>query len=103
MFDGFWWDWNQHRRINDAADRINETRHTISAVERDLRDRLDYLMLINVAMHSFLDEKLGVTQQDLADRVREIDLRDGKLDGKLATEAQECPRCKRVMSVKHQK
>jgi hypothetical protein len=56
---------------------------------------------VNMAMWSILEEKLGVTEAQLAERVREIDMRDGKLDGRYAPEAMECPKCKRTMSVRH--
>jgi hypothetical protein len=103
MFDSFFWEWNQHQRINDASRRIGDVRNDIASSERDTQRKLDQLMLINMAMWSFIEEKLGVTEQQLADRIRDIDLRDGKIDGRLAREGLECPKCKRVMSVRHQK
>jgi hypothetical protein len=103
MYDSILWEWYQHNRIGEAQSSADRARSDVNTVERELRRNVDQLMLINMAMWSILEEKLGVSEAELADRLREIDLRDGKLDGKLAREGLECPRCSRVMSVRHQK
>lgn len=107
MFD-FLWNLHQQGRINDlSADlahikatpdgRIDEvTEYTVV-----LQDRLDKLLLINMAMWSFIEEKLGITEAQLADRVREIDLRDGTLDGRPPQTAAICSKCNRPMSRRH--
>ncbi len=68
-----------------------------------LEDRLDRLTLINMAMWSLLSEKTSLTPADLAQRVREIDLADGKEDGKLTRTLKTCRKCNRVMSPRHSK
>lgn len=107
MFD-FLWNLHQQSRISDlSADvarlqsapegRIEEvTEYTVV-----LQDRLDKLLLINMAMWSLLEEKLGVTEAQLAERVREIDLRDGTLDGRPPQTAAVCDKCHRPMSRRH--
>ena len=75
-----------------AGNVASDARQAASEVTR----RFDSLLLINMAMWSLLEEKLGLTEDQLAARVREIDLRDGKLDGRVApTELPECPQCGR--------
>src|SRR5215467_318797 len=51
---------------------------------KSLRDRLDRMALLSLAMWTLAREKLGITDQELADRVQELDLSDGVLDGKIA-------------------
>ena len=63
--------------------------------------RIDRLTLINMAVWSLLKDKTGLTEKDLMDRVRQIDLLDGKEDGKLRKQVSKCPKCGRTMSPRH--
>ena len=49
---------------------------------RYLEDRVDRLSLICMAMWSLMQDKTNLSEQDLMDRVKMIDLMDGKEDGK---------------------
>jgi len=69
----------------------------------DLRDRLDRMTLLSYAMWTLAREKLGVTDEQLADRVQELDLSDGKLDGKIGVPVTECLKCRRKMSQRHRR
>ena len=40
-------------------------------------------------------EKLGVTESELIEKVKEIDLRDGIQDGKVSLSLTICPQCSR--------
>ena len=71
------------------------------ATIRELQDRIDRLLLANIAMWSLVREKIGLTEEDLLERVRQIDLSDGEEDGKLRTQVVRCAKCKRVMSHRH--
>lgn len=64
-------------------------------------ERVDRLTLICMAMWSLLQEKTGLTEEDLLDRVKQIDLMDGQEDGKFKKQIAQCPKCKRVMSARH--
>lgn len=102
----FFWDLHQQRRIDEnardaargqaAADRARDE------VAR-LQDRVDRLVLCNMAMWTLLRDKLGLTDKQLEYRVRELDLSDGTLDGKMRPGAWDCPKCKRPNSPKHAK
>ena len=70
---------------------------------RRLEDRLDRLVLVNMAMWSLLQEKTGLTEQDLMDRVQQVDLADGQLDGKARKPPARCPDCERMMSPRHKR
>lgn len=100
------WEVNQNRRIADASGSASSAKDAATDAKwmaRDVQRKLDALLLTNMAMWSILEEKLGVTEDELTQRVREIDLRDGKVDGRLVRDAVECPKCKRVMSARHQR
>jgi len=45
-----------------------------------------------------LRDKLGVTDVELLDRINELDLSDGKLDGKFRKTPVSCPKCKRTIA-----
>ena len=75
----------------------------VVTVAHDLERRLDKLTLICMAMWSFLSEKTGVTEDQLMERVKTIDLMDGVADGKLRRQVAKCAACGRVMSPRHTK
>jgi hypothetical protein len=77
-----------------------EARKAATDVE-NLKYDVERLLMISEALWTILKEKHGYDDNELIRRVAEIDLRDGKLDGKLAKEPPvECPNCHRPM-MKH--
>jgi hypothetical protein len=102
MYD-FYWNFLQERRLNDlASDARRESTSTLLRTE-STNDRIDALLLMNMAMWSILQDKLGVPDEQLMRRVQEIDLRDGKLDGKPPAIAVRCTKCGREQSPRHKK
>ena len=57
--------------------------------------RLDRALLTMEAMWTLLRDRLGVTEAELADRIVEIDMADGVLDGRARRSALECGQCSR--------
>lgn len=99
----FWEAW-QDRRIDTAAGQAKKAAAKANDVAVDVRylqDALNRLVLLNRAMWELLSEHTGVREEQLADKVREIDLRDGKLDGKLPVAVRDCPKCKRTLQRQH--
>ena len=70
---------------------------------RELADRIDRLQLVCTALWALLEEKTGLKAEDLAAKVNELDLADGKLDGKISRDIQSCEKCGRALSPRHQK
>ena len=68
-----------------------------------LAERLDKLILINMAMWSLIQEKTGLTEEDLAGRMQEIDLKDGVADAKITRTVKQCGNCGRTISKRHNK
>ncbi|MBL9030711.1 MAG: hypothetical protein JNM80_03275 [Phycisphaerae bacterium] len=104
----FFWDLYQNRwiaevsaRTRDAGSAARSARDKANDVER----RIDALILTNMAMWSFLSERLGVTEEQLLDRMTEIDLSDGKLDGKArgTSGVRTCSDCGKPLSKRHPK
>ena len=101
---GLLWDLHQQGRIDQNARDLGSVRSESNALQRrldDLRRQVEALSLTCMAMWSLLQGETGVTDAQLAERVREIHLRDGKLDGRARPGAQTCASCGRVMSPRH--
>jgi len=64
----------------------------------ELAARCDQLVMVCEAMWTLLRDKLGVTDEELVTRVNDIDLSDGKLDGKVRKTAVSCPKCNRTIA-----
>lgn len=81
----FWWgykDAEQQREI----DRLRKTTVTGDVFYEKvaiLENRVENLILLNQAMWSLLQEKNGLSEKDLLEKVEELDLADGKADGRL--------------------
>jgi hypothetical protein len=103
---GIFWDLYQQNRINQAQDQAersgSEARSAVHAVQ-SLESRVNSLTLVNTALWSLLQERLGLSEEQLADRVKEIDLSDGRLDGKVAPTVGVCSTCNRTMSERHRR
>jgi len=84
-----------------ASDARTTAREAKTEVD-ELRHDLERLMLVTEALWRIAREKWGCTDQQLVERIQEIDLEDGKLDGrKSPTPARDCPHCQRKL-LKHQ-
>jgi hypothetical protein len=91
------WDLVQQFQISENkgnAENAQELAITSSTAISHVQCQLDTLVLANQAMWEILSLKLGVTEADLVKRMNEIDLRDGKQDGKISkTQVVECKDC----------
>jgi len=101
------WEMLQSSWINEAQQDASaavgisaDTRQRMSQSAVNIDERFERLALLCSAMWSLLQEKEGVTDKELADRVTELDQRDGKLDGKIVKPAVRCRSCEAVVSRK---
>jgi hypothetical protein len=68
--------------------------HKAAALEVDV----ERLLMISEALWTMLKEKHGYTDEVLEQRIMDIDLRDGKLDGRVADSPPgKCPKCDRPL------
>jgi len=86
-----------------AAERSGRTALDAKRGLRHLQDRVDRLTLVNMAMWSLLKDKMGVTEEDLISRMVEIDITDGRADGKVTVGVRKCGKCGRTLSRRHRK
>lgn len=78
------------RHANDALDRV-----------RQVEGELARLHLVCRAMWELVRERSDLTDDELIARIREVDLSDGKLDGKVRVEVVDCVACGRVVGRRH--
>ncbi len=60
--------------------------------------RLDRTVLAVEALWTLVREKLNISEEELAQRMNDLDLSDGRLDGKVTKGAVSCPKCRRTIS-----
>ena len=90
--------WNMHQdsRIHSAeveAQRSSRRADSVKEDVRNLEERLDRLLLVTQALWSLLRKRTKLTEKDLLNEVTELDLQDGKLDGKATKPIVRCPKC----------
>jgi len=101
MYDSFFWEMRQQDDISQArfmSDAAQKKAMNINAEVISLRQAIDKLVLINRALWEIIAESRGLSDEYLMNKVNEIDLRDGTLDGKIKTAVKKCPSCGRTMS-----
>ena len=105
---GLIWELLQNNRIRQADEtaqgaRVStrKARWDIQVLEQRIRlleERTERLTLAAMAMAEILRDRSGISEEVIEAKIREIDLRDGKPDGKLATRVKRCGQCDRVSS-----
>jgi len=80
----------------DAQQARDVARESAMSADK-VKKNTERLYLVTRAMWELISEKLGLTDADLDAKVREVDLRDGRLDGQDATQTapQVCGKCGR--------
>jgi hypothetical protein len=101
---GFMWDVYQQNQISESRTDLSRASARANAADEDIRSlraQVDHLSMVNMALWSIVREKLALTDQDLAARVEEIDLSDGRLDGRIGVPTRECLKCGRTVASRH--
>lgn len=94
---GLWSDQIRHQDAAEARHAARDARET----SRDVELRLEKLTLLCRAMWTLLQERTGLTEDELARRATEIDLLDGKADGRVSMRASMCTSCNRTVAARH--
>jgi len=64
----------------------------------ELKFQNERLLMITEALFNLLQQKTGATEADLVREMVAIDLRDGKLDNRVAKDSpRTCPKCQRTI------
>jgi len=82
----------------ETSDARTTAREAKTEVEQ-LGASVERLMLLTEALWQLVKERTECTDDDLIQRIHDIDLEDGKLDGrKSKTPPRPCPHCQRILS-----
>ena len=85
------------REAASAKHAASRAQQRIKLLEANLAKSL----MISEALWELLAEKTGLTEDDLYNKLHEVDMRDGVLDGKNQRSATDCPACDRKVSGRH--
>ena len=94
----FLFDLYQQGQISDAADTAHRAHSKVASTRDDvtlLQRRVETLALTCQALWELLRERAQLTDSQLLDKMREIDMRDGRQDGAMSRSTTACPSCKR--------
>jgi hypothetical protein len=92
------WEAYQQTKIAEAertADRAMSKADRYAADIADIRRQVDRLSLACQAMWELLRDHSDLTEEDIEAKILEIDGRDGRVDGKIATKQTNCTACGR--------
>lgn len=89
--------------VSASAARASTQAQQATSAMKDVQFEIDRLKLMNQALWELLKVHTGITEEQLAAKVKEVDLRDGSEDGRMTHQALQCPNCGRVSSSKHYK
>lgn len=94
------WEFYQHGKIirasADASQALSNS-NEFSADVRSLERKIDRLALLSQAIWSLIREKTSLTDAELMDEIKRIDMLDGCLDGKVS-ETKKCIKCGTVLT-----
>jgi hypothetical protein len=89
----------QQGRINDARHTAEDARSAARNAEsqtHDLKRKMASLTITCQALWEILADRLNIPEDLILQKMQEIDLRDGKMDGKISTTLVSCPACART-------
>ena len=87
-----------------ASREAASAKHAASRAEQRIRmleANLAKTLMICESLWELLAEQTGLTEEDLYQKLHDVDLRDGVLDGKNQRSATDCPACGRKVSGRH--
>lgn len=84
---------HQRQKLNDLNTATSQSAKSSATAIAILQRKIEYLNIATLAVGELLEE-LGISQDRLASKMEEIDLRDGIRDGKF-TKTSTCPGCNR--------
>ena len=85
-------------KAESAVDRTKRLQEEVA----DLKRKADALTIACQSLWEIVRTRLSLDEQMMLAKMQEIDLRDGKLDGKIATKRISCPSCSRPNNTKRQ-
>jgi hypothetical protein len=89
----------QQGRISDVRDTAQDAQSAARRAEtqmQDLKRKVDSLTITCQALWELLAERLDMNENLILEKMQEIDLRDGTLDGRISPTLVSCPGCART-------
>jgi hypothetical protein len=94
MIDDIIREYFQNQRINRTRSRLDDERYS----NENLRGEVERLHLVVEAMWELLKNETSLTDDQLIVEMNEVDLEDGKLDGKASLRGvDECKGCGKIL------
>jgi hypothetical protein len=97
------WDVFQQAQIHSAANQADSAKQDSARTDRQLQtetqrleSKIDGLALICQALYEVLRERTAISEQEIEAKIKEIDLRDGRSDGRITGHPTQCPNCNRT-------
>ena len=90
-----------HVSAEHAASRAESKARSVEQKLRRLEDNLAKALMINEALWEIVRDRHGLSEKDLYEKLYEVDMRDGELDGKNQRKAAACPNCGHMVSGRH--
>jgi hypothetical protein len=86
-------------RARTAGEMASRAAAKVRTQNESIQCDVEKLFMITQALWTLLQDQHGYSDEDLIQRVQEIDLQDGKLDGKVAKSKirPDCPECGRKL------
>jgi hypothetical protein len=100
------WEFYQQGQIHQAKSNASRAEQKAISVKGEIQRvsaRIDSLALTCQAMWELIRERTNLSDEDIEARMQEIDLRDGREDGRMHTPVFECSECGRKVSSRHQR
>ena len=103
---GLFYGGGEHSLARDASSQANtaasDARRARTEAE-GLTDRLERLALMTEALWTLLRDRFGMTDEELITIAHDLDLSDGKLDGRVRRVSAECAGCGRMVGKRHKR
>jgi len=80
-----------------AQNKVRSDESTVKHLEATVAK----ILMINEALWEIIRDKHGMTEEDLHNKIYEVDMRDGQADGKNQRKASKCPNCDHMVSSRH--
>ena len=88
------------KAAGDAA-RAKSKARSVEREVRVLEANLAKTLMISEALWEIVRDQHGLTEKALHDKLYEVDMRDGVLDGKKQRNSVKCPNCDHTVSPRH--
>ncbi|MCF7855179.1 MAG: hypothetical protein K9N51_10310 [Candidatus Pacebacteria bacterium] len=99
MVAGLFWEAHQQGRISQASANAATARNRAARLETDIKHlerKVERMALSCQALWELLRDRTDLEEDDILQKMQEIDVRDGTSDGKIGHKVLTCPACNRT-------